>query len=376
MGETVKRSLGILAMAVAAGALILIAICMRKNGSAEGGVTLRDFAMGSAVTITLYGEQEQLEDTAGTVMEKIRRLDEEVISRRVEGSELSNWNRNAKAGEKVPISSTLSRALDGSELIWEYADHVLDLTLRPVLDTWGIEDKDPSSFQVPSEEELREAAGHTGMDKITRGDGLARSSEDVTLDLGAVGKGYALDIAYDYLILGEHSKPAYDANEFRNGRSSRVTGGVIAVGGSVMVFGSKADGSDFKVGVRDPEGQPEDVIGTISVPSGYGRTCVSTSGGYEKYIEKDGVRYHHIIDPRTMHPADSGLKSVTVVCTGEQAAGWEGLVSDGLSTACFILGEKASLPILSSLNAEAVMIREDGSIYVTDGLKDAWQETR
>jgi thiamine biosynthesis lipoprotein len=77
-----------------------------------------------------------------------------------------------------------------------------------------------------------------------------------------------------------------------------------------------------------------------------------------------------------MHPADSGLKSVTVVCTGEQAAGWEGLVSDGLSTACFILGEKASLPILSSLNAEAVMIREDGSIYVTDGLKDAWQETR
>lgn len=371
-----NRILGIVAMAVAAGALIVTAMLMRKQGGSPDGVTLRDFAMGSLVTVTLYGSEEETEEVAKTVMEKIHRLDEDVISRRVEGSELSDWNRNAKAGKEVPISNALSRALSGTDLVREFSGNVLDITLRPVLDAWGIEDKDPATFQVPTEEELREAAGHTGMDKITRRNGLTRSCEDVTLDLGSVGKGFALDVAYDYLMLGDHSAPAFKANELRSGRDSTVTGGVIAVGGSVMVFGSKADGSDFKVGVRDPEGQPEDVIGTILIPSGYGRTCVSTSGGYEKYIEKDGVRYHHIIDPRTLQPAKSGLKSVTVVCKGEQAAGWQGLVSDGLSTACFILGEEASKNALKALGAEAVMIREDGSIYVTEGLRDAWKETR
>ena len=91
------------------------------------------------------------------------------------------------------------------------------------------------------------------------------------------------------------------------------------------------------------------------------KACISTSGGYEKYVEKDGVKYHHIIDPKTLKPAESGLKSVTIVCE-------DGALSDGLSTACFILGEEKSIKLLEKYGAEGVFIREDGSRFITNGL--------
>ena len=127
------------------------------------------------------------------------------------------------------------------------------------------------------------------------------------------------------------------------------------------------------MGIRDPEGLPEDILGYITFASGTGKQCISTSGGYEKYIEKDGVRYHHIIDPGTLKPAETGLRSVTVVC-GDETDLYGGLTSDGLSTACFILGETRALGVLEKCHAEAVLIREDGSILVTDGLKDHWKK--
>lgn len=364
-------------MAVAAGALIVTAILLRGKDTAGGGasggdlsqnsVIQRDFAMGSALSVTLYGETEKLETVSSAAIEKIRALDEQVISWRAENSELARWNRTAKAGEAAEVSEALSRAVTDGRKIWEGSGHVLDLTLRPVLDTWGIEEKDPGSFQVPSEQALADAAARCGMEHISVSEGiLVRNREEILLDLGAIGKGYALDVVYDELLKGETPVSVSDGTEPEDAPSTPVMGGVVAVGGSVMIFGSKPDGCDYQVGIRDPEGSPEDIIGILSFRGGTGRHCISTSGGYEKFIEKDGVRYHHIIDPRTRKPADSGLKSVTVVCEN-------GLMSDGLSTACFILGEDASREILRNFAAEAVFIREDGSIFVTEGLKDAWR---
>lgn len=392
--EVRKRILGILAMAAAAALLILTAVLLRgkesgeeKEQSSESGTvqtgqsadektTVRDFAMGSAVTFTAYGEKEAREEASGMIPGRIGDLDLQVISWRSEESELAKWNRNAKTGEDYEVSNTLYQAVAQAERISMLSGGALDLTLRPVLDTWGIEDSDPAGFQVPSDQELAKAASRCGMNELAlRKPVLERAREEITLDLGSVGKGYALDIAYQTLTLGDHSDPFFVPEELKGTRKSRVTGGVLSVGGSVMVFGSKPDGTDFQVGVRDPEGQPDDLIGTISIPAGEGRTCISTSGGYEKYIEKDGVRYHHIINPYTLKPAESGLKSVTVVC-GNETGQYGGLISDGLSTACFILGETQALGLLGEYQAEAVMIRDNGSIFVTNGLKEMWKETK
>jgi len=368
MKEIRNRLIGIAAIAVASIILILVVSLFRRNRDAQpvqtsGTVTEQSFAMGTAVTLTLYGDDGVLKDVSGSILEHIRTLDQDILSWRSENSELARWNREAKAGERTKVDHKLAYAVNQSLLISEETSGALDITLRPVLDEWGIEEKTQDTFQVPSEDALKKAAARrAGVgDLWGTDDFISRSREDILIDLGAVGKGYALDKAYDLLYLGDQGKIYYAPESLKN-HDMPVAGGVLAVGGSVMVFGSKPDRTDFRVGIRDPEGLPDDIVGYISIPSGTDKMCVSTSGGYEKYIEKDGVKYHHIIDPSTLHPADSGLRSVTVVCAN-------GLVSDGLSTACFILGEQKSLSVLSFFHAEGVFIREDGTTHVTPGLE-------
>ncbi len=378
--STRNRIIVILLMLLCSAALIVVAMLLRgkgeKAGSLENGAADPDsdrtdgtysdaggtygFAMGSTISVRLYGED--AEACQREAIDAVKELDRKVISWREEGSELAEWNRTAKAGTDVKLSRTLGDALDRSLELSDTSDGALDITLRPVLEVWGIEEATPDDFRVPSEQELKAAGAKTGTADLRLtgsrmaqdGEGskkneeaeyaLARSREDIILDLGSVGKGYALDVVYDNL----------------QGRS--LSGGVIAVGGSIMVYGSRGDGREFRVGIRDPEGLPEDILGYITFASGTGKQCISTSGGYEKYIEKDGVRYHHIIDPKTLRPAESDLISVTVICGN-------GLLSDGLSTACFILGEERAVKLLRKYEAEGVFVRRDGSVISTPGIE-------
>lgn len=140
---------------------------------------------------------------------------------------------------------------------------------------------------------------------------------------------------------------------------SGVNRAVVSVGGSVGVYGEKPGGQPWTIALRDPD--TEGSLGTLSLASGF----LSTSGSYEKQFTEDGVTYHHLLDPGTGYPAESGLLSVTV---------WSGsgTLSDALSTACFVLGLEDSLPVLEQFDSEAVFITEDHQIYVTEGLADAF----
>ena len=120
---------------------------------------------------------------------------------------------------------------------------------------------------------------------------------------------------------------------------------MVSVGGSILAFGKRNKAGDkWRVAVRHPR-KENAYIGVINLSEGF----VSTSGDYEKYFEKDGIRYHHILNANTGYPADSGLSSVTVVCGS-------GLLSDALSTACFILGEEKSKALLDEYSACAVFV--------------------
>ena len=134
---------------------------------------------------------------------------------------------------------------------------------------------------------------------------------------------------------------------------------MIAVGGSIGVYGARPDGEDWVIGVRDPFGEQTDAMGVLTVESG----CVSTSGIYEKGKEVDGVYYHHIVDGRTGYPADSGIVSATVLHQS-------GAVSDALATACVVLGKDGALDLLASYGAEGILVDENKNIYLTDGLRE------
>ena len=195
------------------------------------------------------------------------------------------------------------------------------------------------------QEEIAEALATTGWQKIqleqlADGDSVSIPAE-MQLDLGAVGKGVALDEILK--ILEVHPE---------------VSGAVISVGGSILTYGSKPEGGAWQIAVTDPL-DPSESVGVLTLDGGH---CVSTSGDYERYVEVDGVRYHHILDPRTGSPAHSDVAGVTIVTK-------DGFLSDALSTACFVLGQEEGQQLLEKYDAEGLFIDHEGTITMTEGMR-------
>ena len=328
--------------------------------------------MGTSVQVTIYGNEDK-DFKANDVVDEIKKLDEEVISWREEGSELYKLNHEYVIGEPYRISDILYEALISSYDICDKSKGALDITIRPLALLWNIEEADDESFVVPAEKEIKNALKNVGYNAIHIYDSeeveldgnedevydseasgysldkyIILDKENFLLDLGATGKGYALDIAYKSLT--EHN----------------VDGAMVSVGGSILVYGTKDSGKNndaWRVGIRNPKGSQEDMIGYLEFPCAKDfQKYISTSGNYEKFVQKDGTIYHHILDSSTGYPASSGLAGVTVVCEN-------GLISDGLSTACYVLGYERSLDLLRAYNAEAVFVDEENNVTVTDGLE-------
>ena len=142
-----------------------------------------------------------------------------------------------------------------------------------------------------------------------------------------------------------------------------MTGAILSLGGNVQCMGTKPDGSKWHIGIQRPDGG-EGYLGVLTLTD----KAVITSGGYERYFEENGTIYHHIIDPETGYPADSGLTSVTIVSA-------DGALADALSTACFILGkEKAEAYWKAHADQfDMILYTEEGELLITEGLADIFE---
>lgn len=336
-----------------------------------------DFVMSTVLSEKIYGTKDVTQD----IKEELDKLEKDQLSWREDHSVVSKINADAQKGIKTKLDSDMTSWVEDSLELAKRSNGAFDPTIGKLTRLWNIEGDNP---KVPSKQEIKNTLEDTGYTKIhlekvesqntanTKKnvdkdikDNTAKNketSEDTskntntnesvssiyigdkcTLDLGAVGKGIACDVVQDYLK-----------------KQKEVSGAVIAVGGSILLYGSKADGSDWNVAVQNPRGQDGEAMGVLSLS---GTTNVSTSGDYEKYFMQDGKRYHHILDPSTGYPADSGLISVTIVSDS-------GLLSDGLSTACFVLGKEKGEKLLETYGAEGVFIDQNKKVTVTKGLKD------
>lgn len=318
------------------------------------GTTNHYFAMGTSVTINLYDKDNEIDEAGlgNDIIEEIKALDQDILSWRSSDSELGRFNNSNSTNTQ--ISTELYTVLAQSLAICKDSGGALDITIRPLVALWNIEGDGGAEFVPPQKEEIENVLDNVDYQNINLISEnkekyyIYRNSRDTVIDLGATGKGYALDVTREIL------------------EKTEVDGAIITVGGSILIYGDKGDGSSWKIGVRNPL-EPDDtnaMMGYLEFEAGT-TACISTSGGYEKFKTYEGKEYHHILDSKSGYPADSGVLSVTVVCDN-------GLVSDGLSTACYVLGYEKSLPILEKYNAQAIFMDSNGDIIVTDGLKNCW----
>jgi len=343
--------------------------CFGCSGNGAGPVLWRtvDTAMGTVVQQSLYFErQEQAEVFSDEVMELLTKLEREMLSWRLESSEVYRLNASAGSEEGCPVSEELAELLADCVELWRDSGGAFDITIGPLVRLWKIDqwaaEGQTQDFQVPSAQELEGALKLCGSDRLKlvsrnageqtdighQGKELCFLPEGMQLDLGAVGKGLALTRIQELL----EEEPD-------------ITGAVISVGGSVLTYGEKPDGTEWKVGITDPFDRGTNV-GILSLK---GQWCVSTSGDYERYVEVDGVCYHHILDPATGYPADSGVRGVTVLTE-------EGLLGDALSTACFVLGPVQGMELAKTYGAEVLFVLEDGEIVMSEGMQEYWTQSR
>ena len=232
--------------------------------------------------------------------------------------------------------------------VWGKSDGALDITVGPMTRLWNIDTyagntamhEESDTFLPPTDEAISAALTNTGFEKVRLEDGRIFLPEGMQLDMGAVGKGIACDEVRKFLE-----------------EQDNVIGAVISVGGSVLTFGEKADKTPWTIGIQHPR-EPGASIALLKIP---GNLVVSTSGDYERYVETNGVRYHHILNPKILQPADSGVISVTIVSES-------GILSDALSTACFVLGKDAGLALAEAYDAEAFIVDSAMQISMTEGM--------
>ena len=301
--------------------------------------TNADFAMDTVVSETLYTSGEDINTQIG---EKLREMETTLLSWTEENSQISQLN-NAD-GKTMEVSDDLAADLEKIRQLSQDSNGAFDPTLGKIIRLWDIAGENP---HVPDQSEIDPLLPEVGYEKIQVDGNNVTLLDGCTLDLGAVGKGMGCDLIMDYL----RSQPD-------------VSGMILNLGGSsVMTYGEKPDGSPWKVALTDPRDTEGDYLGAITLDA---NQFLSTSGDYEKYFIEDGIRYHHILDPKTGYPVQNGLTSVTIVCD-------QGYLADGLSTACFVLGMDAAKPLLEKYDAEAVFVDEGKNVYVTSGLMDKFE---
>ncbi|MBQ3281209.1 MAG: FAD:protein FMN transferase [Eubacterium sp.] len=335
---------------IASAALMLAALmgCVNDGGpddtedssGRDEPVSAELFAMDTYMTLTAYGEN--AEKALSESEKEIRRLDA-MLSAESEESEISGLN---KAGKKQVSEETFGLIKRAAE-IGEDTGGAFDITIYPVMQAWGFAGQ---NYRVPEKAELEELLEHVDVRgiKLDEDDLTVSLGDDMAIDLGGIAKGYTSDRIIAIM------------------KESGVEHALVNLGGNVQVLGHKPDGSEWRVAITDPEDEAN-YVGGVSVSD----KAVITSGGYQRFFESGGEKYFHIIDPSDGYPARNGLISVTIVSE-------DGTLADGLSTSLFIMGPDKACDYWrkNADDFDAVLVTDDGSVLVTEGLEDSWFSDR
>ena len=245
---------------------------------------------------------------------------------------------NASDNHITSISTETASVIKTALAVSELTGGAFDITVEPIARLWGFYDAEQ---RIPLPQEIARATALTDYTRLELDPErmLLRTGEGQRIDLGGIAKGYVSDRLVEVF------------------RAYSIRGGLITLGGHVHAYGVREGGDAWRIGIRDPLDNTG-IIGVLSVSN----LSIDTAGSYQRYFERDGVRYHHIMDPHTGAPASGGLLSATIVCKS-------GAMADAMATACFVLGAEQAIRLWCDEGGfEMILVTTDKQVFYTSEL--------
>ena len=307
--------------------ILLLASCSEKT------MTDSRFVLGTVCTITINGsDDEALMSSSFDLLYEIDRS----ISRFDENSWVYKINESA-GKEAVAVPEDIFALIKASLEMAERTDGVFNPAIGPLSSLWGF---GTESARVPEKSEIEAVLPLVDYRLVTLSEedsSVFLEKEGMALDLGAVGKGWACDKLRAFL------------------EEEGVESALLNLGGNIAVIGSYKDGEPWKIGIQRPGAEAGAYFMLLEAVD----TAIVTSGGYQRYIEKDGVIYHHILSSATGYPAETDLVSATIISP-------DGTLCDMLSTALFAMGSSAAGRIADEYGVRAIALTDESAVIDTD----------
>ncbi len=292
-------------------------------------------AMNTFMTVSVYSSSgKKGKQVCDELQSKVCEL-ESILSTTLSSSDVYNLNHNKSLN--APVKPELSQLLDFSKEMFERTDGAFNPALYPVIREWGFTTEE---YKVPAEERIQKLLLNTDFTTVKNDVDGIKMSDGMELDFGAIGKGFAADKSVEIL------------------KKNGIKSALLDFGGNIQAIGKKPDGNLWRVGIKNP--WDGGAAAALSVED----KAVVTSGGYERFFEKDGVRYIHIFDPKTGRPSQSDLESVTIICES-------GKYADALSTALFVMGSTGAVAFYkANTDFDFILITKERVLIYSKGLRD------
>ncbi len=302
-----------------------------------------ELLMGTVVTITLYDSDD--EEILNKVFNKVKEL-ESILSINENGTLVDKINDAAGISPVKADDYTYTVVKKGVEYS-KLSNGLFDISVGPIVKLWSI---GLPEAKVPTQEEINEKLPLIGYNNIELNDDdktIYLKKKGMMIDLGGIAKGYTADVISELLT------------------EEGVKSAIINLGGNVFAHGKKINGSDWRIGIQNPFSERGGIIGTITTNN----KSIVTSGIYERYIEENGIKYHHILSPKTGYPYENEIAGITIVSN-------KSIDGDALSTSVFAMGVEEGMKFVNSIDGiDAIFITKDNKVYITDSLKDIFTLT-
>lgn len=322
--------------------LTILSGCSKDNKVSEP-ISKSGLLMGTVVSVTLYDSTD--ESILDKIFNKVSEL-ESTLSINENGTLVDKINESAGI-EPVKVDydtyTVIKKGLEYAKL----SNGLFDISVGPIVKLWSI---GLPEAKVPTQEEIDSKIPLVGYSDVELNDTentVFLKREGMMIDLGGVAKGYTADVISN--ILTEEG----------------VKSAIIDLGGNIFAHGEKINGDAWKIGIQNPFSDRGDIIGTITVKN----KSIVTSGIYERYIEKDGIKYHHILSPKTGYPYENEIAGITII-SDKSSDG------DALSTSVFAMGVEEGMKFVNTQEGiDAIFVTKDNKIYITDGIRDIFKLT-